>query len=165
MPTILPYDREKAVAYATAWALKRNPRYADFAAMGGDCSNFASQCLYAGGGVMNPTPTMGWYYYSLNNRAPAWTAARFLYRFLLHNRGQGPIAREVATRAELQPGDIVSLENSTGVYHSLVVCAVGRGRDPEVLVCAHNYDARLVPLSSYFPLAFHYLHVEHVQKI
>ena len=38
----LPYNREKAVAYARAWALKRNPRYLDFEKMGGDCTNFAS---------------------------------------------------------------------------------------------------------------------------
>lgn len=43
------YDREKAVAYAHKWAYGRNPAYADFSAMGGDCTNFLSQCLHAGG--------------------------------------------------------------------------------------------------------------------
>ena len=160
MPTIIPYDRQKAVNYATTWALKRNPKYADFANIGGDCTNFASQCLYAGGGVMNPTPTMGWYYYSLKSRAPAWTAARYLHPFLLRNRSTGPIVREVS-KSEIMPGDLVQLENSTGVYHSLVVCEVGSGRRPEILVCAHNFDALLRPLSSYQPLEYHYMHVEH----
>ena len=47
----LPYDRQKAVAYARRWALGRNPAYFDFQDLGGDCTNFASQCLYAGAGV------------------------------------------------------------------------------------------------------------------
>lgn len=65
------YNRNSAVEYARKWALGRNPKYANFDGMGGDCTNFASQCLYAGGCKMNNTPTFGWYYYSLNNRAPA----------------------------------------------------------------------------------------------
>ena len=55
----LTYDRAKAVAYAERWALSRNPRYYDFEDIGGDCTNFASQCIYAGAGVMNWTPVTG----------------------------------------------------------------------------------------------------------
>ena len=71
--TLYPYDRQAAVRYASRWAYGRNPAYADFDALGGDCTNFASQCLYAGAGVMDFTPTFGWYYRSLRDRAPAWT--------------------------------------------------------------------------------------------
>ena len=49
------YDRNNAVEYAKRWALSRNPRYYDFHGIGGDCTNFASQCIYAGAGVMNYT--------------------------------------------------------------------------------------------------------------
>ena len=55
------YDREKAVAYAHKWAYGRNPAYGDFSEMGGDCTNFVSQCLHAGGAPMNYTPTFGWF--------------------------------------------------------------------------------------------------------
>ena len=48
------YRREAALQYAKQWALGRNPRYLDFEHMGGDCTNFASQCIYAG----------SWYYHS-----------------------------------------------------------------------------------------------------
>ena len=53
MPQLLPYDRAAAVAYAHAWAYRRNPAYFDYSGIGGDCTNFASQCLYAGAPVMN----------------------------------------------------------------------------------------------------------------
>ncbi|HOA54831.1 MAG TPA: amidase domain-containing protein, partial [Clostridiales bacterium] len=60
--TIKPYDRDKAVRYAHRWAYERNPAYYDFEKLGGDCTNFASQCIYAGSGIMNHTPVYGWYY-------------------------------------------------------------------------------------------------------
>lgn len=47
------YDRPQAVAYARKWAFGRNSQYYDFSGLGGDCTNFVSQCLYAGSKVMN----------------------------------------------------------------------------------------------------------------
>jgi hypothetical protein len=41
------YDRARALAYAEKWALSRNPAYFSFDGLGGDCTNFISQCLYA----------------------------------------------------------------------------------------------------------------------
>lgn len=46
------YDRAAAVAYAHRWAFRRNPAYYDYEKIGGDCTNYASQCLYAGSGIM-----------------------------------------------------------------------------------------------------------------
>ena len=70
---ILRYDRTKAYEYAKKWAFGRNHAFYDFENIGGDCTNFASQCVYAGAGVMNYTPVMGWYYKSVNDRTPSWT--------------------------------------------------------------------------------------------
>ena len=105
---ILTYDRAKAVAYAERWALSRNPRYYDFENIGGDCTNFASQCIYAGAGVMNWTPVTGWYYIDAARRTASWTGVEYLYRFLVTNGGAGPFARLVMPE-EVQPGDIVQL--------------------------------------------------------
>ena len=43
------YNAQNAVNYAKRWALDRNPDYYDYSGMGGDCANFVSQCLIAGG--------------------------------------------------------------------------------------------------------------------
>ena len=80
------YDREAAVRYAKKWAFKRNPDYYNFDNLGGDCTNFASQCVYAGARVMNYTPTFGWYYRNIDNRSPSWTGVEFLFNFLTGNR-------------------------------------------------------------------------------
>ena len=52
-----PYIRENAVAYARKFAFSQNPNFANFAGIGGNCTNFVSQCIYAGGCVMNYKPT------------------------------------------------------------------------------------------------------------
>lgn len=49
----IQYDRKKAVEYAQKWAYKRNPNYYNYDAIGGDCTNFVSQCIFAGSQVMN----------------------------------------------------------------------------------------------------------------
>ena len=100
----IPYNRTAAVEYANRWAYFRNPEFYDFSAIGGDCTNFASQCLLAGGGVMNFTPTFGWYYIGINDRSPAWTGVKYLFNFLTTNSGVGPYGRQVEI-SEVMPGD------------------------------------------------------------
>ena len=50
---LVPYNRLAAVQYAHKWAYGRNPAFYDYEQIGGDCTNFASQCVYAGSGIMN----------------------------------------------------------------------------------------------------------------
>ena len=153
------YDRDAAVAYARKWAMGRNPTYYDFERLGGDCTNFASQCIYAGAGTMNYTPVMGWYYRSSYDRAPSWSGVEYLYDFLVNNRGMGPYAQEVS-RANAQPGDIVQLGTAEGdFYHSPVITAV----TPTILVAAHTYDALDRPLSSYNYATARFLHIQGVR--
>ncbi|MBD5584029.1 MAG: amidase domain-containing protein [Clostridia bacterium] len=143
---ILEYDRNKVLEYAKKWAFKRNPAFYDFSALGGDCTNYASQCIFAGAGVMNFTPTFGWFYKNLDERTPSWTGVEFLYNFLVNNEGLGPFAKEVELN-ELELGDIVQLGRATGdFYHSPVVVGISRG---QILVSAHSYDAFNKPLNSY----------------
>ena len=155
-----PYNRVLAVTYARRWALGRNPAYYDFSDIGGDCTNFASQSIFAGAGVMNYTPTFGWYYISPDKRAPAWTGVEYLYNFLVGNESVGPFAREV-NWYEALPGDIVQLGDETGdFYHSPVITAIY----PTILVCAHSYDRLDVPLASYDFYTARFIHIEGVRN-
>lgn len=155
-----PYDRAAAVAYARRWALGRNPAFYDFEDIGGDCTNFASQCIYAGALVMNYAPTAGWYYLSASDRTASWTGVEYLYDFLVNNRSVGPYAH-VAPRTEAQPGDIVQLADRSGdFYHSPVITAVS----PTILVAAHTFDALDRPLSSYSYASARFLHIDGVRS-
>ena len=76
------YNRKKAVEYAIKWAYKRNPKYYNFDSVGGDCTSFISQCIYAGSGIMNYKKHIGWYYNSSSDRTASWSGVEFLYNFL-----------------------------------------------------------------------------------
>ena len=139
------YDRISAVSYARRWALHRNPEYADFTLLGGDCTNFVSQCLFAGSGRMNMTKDTGWYFRSMANRAPAWSGVYFLHRYLLRSSGAGPKG-EASEISDLLPGDVIFLSDGNRLYHSLFV--VREGENP--LVAAHTADSWMRPLSTYY---------------
>ncbi len=158
---VIPYNREQAVAYANKWALKRNPLYYDFEKIGGDCTNFASQCIYAGAKVMNYTRDTGWYYNSVSDRAAAWTGVEYLYKFLISNKSVGPFGRAVSNK-DVMIGDIVQLGNFSGrFYHTPIITATY----PEILVAAHSYDAINAPLSSYAYEHHRFVHIDGVRVI
>lgn len=142
-----PYDRIKAVEYANKWAYFRNPRFFDFNDIGGDCTNFASQCLYAGSGTMNYP---AWYYYDINDRSPAWTGVEFLYDFLIKNNGAGPRGEDTGIE-NVREGDLVQLSFSGERFeHTPVIVSVEYPITPsKILVAAHTNDAACRPLDSY----------------
>lgn len=151
----IPYRRDDAVAYAKQWSSGRNPKFYSFDGMGGDCTNFASQCVYAGCGVMNTTPTLGWYYRSPSDRSPSWSGVQYLYNFLTGNRSVGPYAVETDPESVL-PGDLVQLGTEDHFYHTPVVVAAGRDG---IFVAAHTLDTYLRPLNSYLFTRARYLHI------
>lgn len=165
----IEYNRELAVEYARRWAFGRNPAYYNFDLIGGDCTNFASQCLFAGIGVMNATPDIGWYYRSLSERAAAWTGVEYFYRFLIANSqengvglGAGPFAEET-TLDGLEIGDFIQLGRETGdFYHTPVVVGFSRGVP---LLSAHTYDAFNRPLTSYTYEKIRYIHILGGRKV
>ena len=158
------YNRVKAVEYAHKWALKRNPAFYDYENLGGDCTNFASQCVYAGSGIMNFTPTFGWYYVNANRKAPAWTGVPYFYNFLtrktLSREAPGPIGEPCSIK-ELLPGDIVQLSFDGSTFqHSPVVVSVARPVAPDsILLSAHTVDADNRPLSSYQYQKIRFIHI------
>ena len=155
------YDRTAAVMYAHQWAYGRNPAYYDYEKLGGDCTNFASQCIFAGSGIMNFTPTFGWYYIDANQKAPAWTGVMYLWNILTRKGfSVGPVG-EPCRLEDLRPGDIVQLSfKGTDFQHSPVVVSVGAVPTLEnTLVAAHSYDADNRPLSTYEFRDIRYLHI------
>ncbi len=159
----MEYNRAAAVRYAVRWAYGRNPAYYDFSEIGGDCTNFASQCLYAGSGVMNYTPIYGWYYINANKRTPSWTGVNELYRFLINNKGAGPQGEEVPL-SKVMRGDIIQLKFGTGdrFDHTPVVIDPGRGTPGTILVAAHSNDSLYRRISTYNYTDIRAIHIYNV---
>ena len=160
-----PYDRRKAVTYAHRWAYFRNPEFYDFSEIGGDCTNFASQCLYAGSGIMNYTPTYGWFYINSEDRTASWTGVQYFYDFLTQNTGIGPYATD-APMSAVQPGDFVQFVLDQDIFQHTPVITEIRGREPTpdtIYVAAHSYDCDCRPLNSYPYRRLRFLHIEGVR--
>ncbi len=147
---VLPYNRGNAVDYATRWALSRNPSYYDFDKIGGDCTNFMSQCLYAGSKIMNHTPVTGWYYYSINQRSPSWTSVEYFHKFLMNNKGPGPFGSEVPIE-ETKIGDIVQLATEHNYFHHacMIISKFHPSDLSQIFIACHTYDSLMRPLSTY----------------
>lgn len=161
-----PYNRERAVEYARRWALSRNPLFYDFTGGGGNCTNFVSQCLLSGSLNMNPDQPFGWYYISVDDRAPAWTGVREFYEFMCglgdflpQNERVGPFCT-VVSRENVEVGDVVQLGNARGVfYHTLIITGF---MSDEILISAQSNDALDRPLSTYNYALARFLHVDGV---
>ena len=161
MSQIIPYRREDAVAYARKWALGRNPAYYDFDNLGGDCTNFISQCLFSGSNIMNYTPTYGWYYINANRRTPSWTGVRYLYNFLIQNKTKAVFGEETSL-ASVQLGDIIQLaKQDIGFYHSLIITRID-GEIPtldNIYICTHTFDSLDRPLNTYLYDTLRCIHI------
>ena len=131
------YNRQDVVEYAKKWAYGRNPNYYNYDPVGGDCTNFISQCIYAGSNIMNYDKQNGWYYLNGNDKSPSWTGVEYLYKFLTTNRSVGPYGREVSLE-EIDLGDIIQLSfNGTTFGHSLVVV---NKDESGIYVAAHTFN-------------------------
>ena len=80
------YDREAASLYARKYAKNPNKDYPFYGKPDykGDCTNFTSQCLYAGGIVTDNVGKYQWY--KLNS---AWRGANKFYEYWNNNKGSG----------------------------------------------------------------------------
>ncbi len=150
------YNRGLALEYARRWAFERNPLFYDFAGIGGDCTSFVSQCVYAGSCEMNYNVPNGWFFENINHRSPSWTGVNPFYDFMINNQGPGPFAVETDPGG-LELGDVIQLQNEDGRFcHTLLVTGFDRN---VYLVSAHTDDAFNRRLDTYNYAGIRFLHI------
>lgn len=157
MKKFMEYKRSEAVEYARTWSLYRNPKYKDYDPWGGDCTNYISQCVYAGkipfdeqgGDIMGK-----WYWYGEYSRTPSWTSADAFSRYILNNNDENSmnygIYAVLAEYNELEIGDIVQLVYEGVAYHTMIVTQVildNKNYLLDYLICQHTEDLLDYPLS------------------
>lgn len=159
------YNRHLAINYAKKWAYKRNPKYYNYDKIGGDCTNFISQCIYAGSKQMNYDKINGWYYIDANNKSPSWTGVEFLYNFLTSNKQNGPIGKEVSIN-EIDLADIAQLSfDGEKFSHTLLIVNIENKNTLDgIYTSSHTFDSFARRLSSYKFEKIRFLHVEKVNK-
>ncbi len=139
-----PYLREKAVQYAEQWWNESNPRFLSFEV---DCTNYVSQCLFAGGAPMNYTGRResGWWYKGMVNGSEGWSyswAVSNSMERLLTSSTTGLRAVAVKHASDLQLGDVIAYDwDGDGHYqHNTIVTAFDKNGMP--LVNAHTNNSR-----------------------
>ena len=136
------------------------PGFYDYENVGGDCTNFASQCVFAGSGVMNFTPDFGWYYIDANQKSPSWTGVPYFWNFMTRQApsvGRWPSPAPWRTcspgtgAAELQRPGVPAYAGGSAGDGAITL--------ETVLIAAHSYDADNRPLSTYTFQDIRFLHV------
>ena len=161
----IDYDRLKAKEYAKKWAYGRNPKYYNFDSIGGDCTSFISQCIYAGSNIMNYTKNTGWYYNSINDRSPAWSGVEYLYKFLINNKGVGPRGNK-AEIENLETGDLIQLSFDGKIFsHTLIIVNIDNSKTLDnIYTASHTYDSYNRRVSTYNFQDIRFIHIDGIWK-
>ena len=139
------YRREEAAAYAERWWNEPNPSYEQFEV---NCTNYVSQCLFAGRVPMNYTGRResGWWYKGRSNGREwwsySWAVADSLVRYLSRPRGAGLQAHAVGAAEDLRVGDVIGYDwDGSGRFgHNAIVTAFAPDGAP--LVNANTVSSR-----------------------
>ena len=160
------YDAEKAVSYSYKWVDKtkiiRNPDYSDYSIYGGNCQNYVSQCLLAGGIPMdiegNYEQQWKWYsdfsnhYQTAWGRVPSWSGTEAFYEYTKLNTGSGLVAKNTKYIYCASPGDIMQYVVDDWARHSVIVSKIiydDGGNIVEILVNSNTTDHVDYPLTAY----------------
>lgn len=152
------FDRSKAAAYALRYAGVRslpgggkyNRSYQVYSYVGGDCANFASQVLLAGGLPQD----YGWGY--SRGGSVSWTCSQDLLWYLLGSGAGRRVYRGTFAGALLplpdeprgaigllEPGDVIGYDTGNGVSHVAVVAGIDPSGWP--VIASHTADRLYFP--------------------
>jgi hypothetical protein len=122
MQVAYTYNRINAANYAYRYWSSPNSAYCDFSSGGGDCTNFVSQCLSAGGWNGNTRWYWNGYCNYLNGvgYSLSWSVANSFYNFVLSSSRIYPACYSPNS---LSVGDILQqrFSGSSTVGHTMIV--------------------------------------------
>ncbi|KLU63103.1 putative amidase domain protein [Peptococcaceae bacterium CEB3] len=135
-------NRQAVVNYAEKYALNYNPAYPSYSA---DCTNFASQAVYAGGVPATTT----WYSGSYD-----WVNVGGFHDYMINNG----YAKEIALNSndkngaseDISLGDIIQWEEPLAIFYSHSTIATYDSDTYGWLLCAHTNNRLNYPMSMYF---------------
>lgn len=160
------YDAEAAVDYAMSWVdpteVVRNDDYGIYDSYGGNCNNYISQCLWAGGIPMDSDGDNNsqWKWYgeevdldeSDSGRSPAWTGVAEFYSYASENDGYGLAAVVDDNVFSGSIGDVLQYGHNGDWLHSVIVTDViedSDGNMADYLINSNTTDRINYPASAY----------------
>ncbi|CAM5687329.1 Amidase domain protein OS=Streptomyces lavendulae subsp. lavendulae OX=58340 GN=SLAV_34695 PE=4 SV=1 [Streptomyces lavendulae subsp. lavendulae] len=151
------YDYAAMAKYAEKYWSNYNPAYRKFSGAGGDCTNFISQALKAGGWKAVPGSTSDYrnWWYDGAKQSDSWVGANEWAWFTLSNQRAANLANVYQTDV----GDIVQVDfNKDGSKdHSMMVTYRSSAGMPYVTYHSTNtYRKSLASLIASYPDAVYY---------
>lgn len=154
-------DRKATKEYALKYALERNSQWFAYDSLGGNCQNFGSQVINAGGVPMDIWGGAIWKHYStgvnLNNvaegRTPSWTGVPQFYTYAGSNTGPGLVAEVDTNIYTAEAGDILQVGNLEGSFTHTIVALDPiidqNGKVIDINTVSNTVDRKNYPLSAY----------------
>lgn len=158
------YNRNNAESYALKYALTPNPKYMNMEKYGGNCTNFTSQCIYAGGIKADKIGNYQWYYTDSDHRAPAWSSANLFRDYYINNVGSSSVYGLKANKCNFnstRKGDLIQKVINGKAVHTMFIdgyiCDKWGMNDPwkykyDVFICQNSTSSssrqKHVPFSS-----------------
>jgi len=144
------YNADAAVAYADKYVYHGatggknyenyyNEGHANFNSIGGDCANYTSQCISAGGMPQvkcNQYGSTGWFYVNSTDRSGTWTKATMLATWMGNNRG----VRVTPSNTTIYKGSPVFYWNSKSGNDGHATICVGLNSAGTPIINSHNDD-------------------------
>lgn len=148
------YDRAAALDYMLTYSAQRNPAYKAYDDLGGNCMNFGSQVLTAGGIPALPGGYRdGWFYNSERSVSLPWVNVGAFLDLAAEHTGSGLVAVVGAPYFTGQVGDIITMGVEEPRHHTTVICGLvadGEGRTVDYLLCSNTANLRNYPASAYY---------------
>lgn len=158
------YSASDAAEYAVQWGEDRNSIYPNYNFAGGDCTNFVSQCIYAGGLDMNGSSasvgtvesTTNWYCIYIKSilgirqyaLTTSWVRVADLNTYLSSLASKATITKLDSLISACSTGDVVQLaDKTTGTpYHSIIINAKD---STTAYFCGHSSDRSNADVNDY----------------
>ena len=142
------YNRKLATDYAMKYALVPNQYYKFYQfvnGIGGDCTNYVSQCLRAGGATMDYSSSRPWWYDRSGKASICWAVANSLFWYLKTNQklNRNVVKGfEVEDLSKLELGDLIFYENhNNSIFHAAIITSFieePTGKEPRI--SQHSYN-------------------------
>jgi hypothetical protein len=156
------YSKINAVNYAIKYAEVPNPAFKYFPVYGdngGNCTNFTSQCLLAGGAPMVFSGKNPWWY-SNKGWSISWAVASSLYWYLRTNAEDnlyGVKGTEVPFVTMLEAGDVIFYEGSNGkISHSATITSFYYDYP---LISQNTPNLLNIPYEKYWSTKMHFMQI------
>lgn len=153
-----PYNREAAVEYLDKYYHTRNQEWFNYSETGGNCQNYASQALLAGGIPMDFYGEQQWKCYgdviydpevdeseSASGRSRSWVNVGYFYDYALNNYGTGLVTEITSNLNEAKIGDIIIVGNDD-LAHTVMISKIVDGH---IFVNSNSIDMKDYPISAY----------------